>query len=147
MSAKAATADGHYEDVAVKFIKEMEDYKTKMSGLIGKIRVGLKETRQEAVAALRSDGSLEAESDAVPSGRLPSAPIVGERTAEKGEASSTRTRLIGKPRGCRERASTRRRTARRRCHSSVAVAGETPGVGAGEAGGGAGRHESCAGTV
>ena len=83
MSAKAATADGHYEDVAVKFIKEMEDYKTKMSGLIGKIRVGLKETRQEAVAALSSDGSLEAESDAVPSGRLPSAPIVGSVPLKK----------------------------------------------------------------
>jgi len=83
MSAKAATADGHYEDVAVKFIKEMEDYKTKMSGLIGKIRDGLKETRQEAVAALRSDGTLEAESDAVPSGRLPSAPIVGSVPTKK----------------------------------------------------------------
>ena len=83
MSAKAATADGHYEDVAVKFIKEMEDYKTKMSGLIGKIRDGLKETRQEAAAALRSDGTLEAEPDAVPSGRLPSAPIVGSVPMKK----------------------------------------------------------------
>ena len=49
MSAKTVNGGG---DVAAVFIKEMEEYKSKMSGLIGKIRDGLKETRQEAAAAL-----------------------------------------------------------------------------------------------
>ena len=40
MSAKTANGGG---DVAAVFIKEMEEYKSKMSGLIGKIRDGLKE--------------------------------------------------------------------------------------------------------
>ena len=75
MSAKTANGGG---DVAAVFIKEMEEYKSKMSGLIGKIRDGLKETRQEAAAALRSDGTLEAHPRAVPSGRLPSAPVMGD---------------------------------------------------------------------
>ena len=48
MSAKTANGGG---DVAAVFIKEMEEYKSKMSGLIGKIRDGLKETRQEAGGA------------------------------------------------------------------------------------------------
>ena len=149
MSAKAATADGHYEDVAVKFIKEMEDYKTKMSGLIGKIRDGLKETRQEAVAALRSDGTLEAESDAVPSGRLPSAPIVGSVPTKKvGVLNKVDEDKVGREAEAADSALRRGAEPPAAAVSpSVAVAGETSGVGAGEAGGGAGRHESRAGTV
>ena len=89
MSAKTANGGG---DVAAVFIKEMEEYKSKMSGLIGKIRDGLKETRQEAAAALRSDGTLEAHPRAVPSGRLPSAPVMGDvkKTFKKFDSDEAR---------------------------------------------------------
>ena len=101
---------GAYEDVAADFTRQMRAFGEEMKGIIGRIRNGLKETRQDAAAAMRADGVFEDALDdpsVAPSTRLPPAPrmkagVVGD--ASRGRAS----RPPGERRG-RAREETRRR--------------------------------------
>ena len=68
-----------YEDVAAEFTGQMESYKEQMTGLLSRLRSGLQKTPQEAVAALRADGTFDATLDnpaTVPSRMLPPAPVM-----------------------------------------------------------------------
>ena len=87
---------GAYEDVAADFTRQMRAFGEEMKGIIGRIRNGLKETRQDAAAAMRADGVFEDALDdpsVAPSTRLPPAPRMKAVSSATRPAGERRVRL------------------------------------------------------